>query len=204
MNRIIAQIAVASMMTFAAQASAGELNAMESSYAQGRIFISVSDFQKVVRGSERILSSENGAQNAAAQEVSNSSLAAIKTMTAEDKAMLYKKVLPIAKHEAQALSSAVNSLNAKLKEIKAERKALQVARLSGNDGKIQEKLFSNILEESNLEAKISEAKRQIQESHVLMVEYKKVGSQTKLVNVQHGTKTLWNVNSASPALIAQN
>lgn len=207
MKRIIAQIAVVGMMTFTAQVRAGELSAMESSSIQGRIFISVNDFQKIIRGSERILSSETGA-DVEVQDVrnGNTSIAALKAMSSEDKAMLYKKVLPIAKHEAQALSSVLVSLNSKLAAIKTERKKLQLARLnqSANAGKVQEELFANLLEESNLEAKIAESKRQIQESHVLVLEYKKNGNETALVNVQHGTKSLWNQSEMSEAVIAQN
>ncbi|HVJ64693.1 MAG TPA: hypothetical protein VM901_05510 [Bdellovibrionota bacterium] len=204
MNRIIAQIAVAGMMTLAAQAVAGELNATESSSVQGRIFISVADFQKIIRGSERILSSETSATVEAQDVSSNGSVAALQSMNAEDKASLYKKVLPIAKHEAQVLSSTVESLKAKLAKIKADRKQLQVARLSNNNAKVQKELFANILEESNLEAKIAEAKREIQESHVLVVEFKKVGTETILVNVQHEGQSLWNTGASSKTVIAQN
>jgi hypothetical protein len=201
MKRFIAQITVLGMMTFTAQARAGELSAMESSHAQGRIFISVNDFQKIVGGTERNLSSN-------AQDVQNSSnsVAALKSMNSEDKASLYKKVLPLAKNEAKALSSVLADLNTKLAAIKAERKQLQVARLnqSKDSAKTQEKLFTNLLEESNLEAKIAEAKRQIEESNILVMEFKRIGQTTQLVSVQHGNKALWTKHTLPNAVIAQN
>lgn len=199
MKRIIGQIAVLGMMTITAQAEAGELNAMEAPSVQGRIFISVTDFQKVLRGSERILSSESSVP---AQEVrsSNETIAALQAMDAQDKAMLYKKVLPLAKKQAQALSTAVESLKTQLAQTKKERKALQAARLSqSQDGKLQEKLFSNLMEESNLEAKIAEAQRQIEESSVLALEFYKSGESLAVVSIQHGQNNLWSLGQVSGA-----
>lgn len=207
MNKIIAQIAVLGMMTFAAHARAGEVSAMETPHVQGgRILVSVSDFQKIIQGTDRVLSSESSGQ---AQEVlssSNKTIAAIQQMSAEDKAELYKKVLPLARKQAQALSSVMTSLKSQLAKVKSERKAIQAARLSQNqDTKLQEKLFSNLMEESNLEAKIAEAGRQIQESSLLVIEYHNMGSTTELVSVQHGQKHLWSHNPVSvETAIAQN
>lgn len=213
MKRIIANFAVAGIMTLAAHARAGEVAAMETPNVQGRVFISVGDFQKVLRGSQRILSSENGAMSSVtAQDAQDdhSSMAALKDMSADDKASLYKKVLPLAKKEARALTTAINALNTQLAQIKAERKTLQAARMNQGptpNPALQSRLFSNLLEESNLEAKIAEAKRQIQESHILVVEFSKSGRETVLVKVQHGSKSLWSkpaANLNAETIIAQN
>lgn len=212
MKKIIAQIIALGMMTFAAaHARAAELNAMESPSEQGRVFISVSDFQKVILGSERVLSSENAdSAQVEMQDASkgNGSLAALQSMSHDDKILLYKKVLPLAKKQAQDLSRAMTALKKQLAKIKLERKSLQAARISqGQDGKLQEKLFSNILEESNLESKIAEATRQIEESNVLVLEYNKVGANAQLVTVKHGHTSLWNKDTSleiSPMAIAQN
>jgi len=179
-----------------AHANAGELSATEAS--QGRLFISVSDFQKILRGKERILSSDKGSATKAnneqdARDYSHGSVAALKALGSKDKALMYKKVLPIAQDEQKALSLTVDSLSKKLAQIKAERKSLQHARMSQskNKAEVQKQLFKNLVSESNTQAKLDQAQKQIQSSNVLVLEFVQRNDQTKIVKVQHGTKVLW-------------
>jgi hypothetical protein len=118
----------------------------------------------------------------------------------EVKEVLKSQILKIEKDRSDLLVKLDAESESKKAAVRAERKALQMKRISNNnnanDVALGKSLFNNLISESSIETKIQQELNLFDETNTIALSFIEIGGTRHVQAIQIGMESIWKMNSS--------